>query len=81
VNVRIRLFAAVRQAVGSDHVDVEMPDGATVGQLRRRLVELFPQLSDLGRLLMFAVGARVASDATPIPRDADVACIPPVSGG
>jgi molybdopterin converting factor small subunit len=31
--------------------------------------------------LMFAIDAEYAVDATPIPLAAEVACIPPVSGG
>jgi hypothetical protein len=30
---------------------------------------------------MFALGTEYATDATGIPPDTDVACIPPVSGG
>jgi molybdopterin converting factor subunit 1 len=81
VNVRVRMFALLKQTIGSDHVDVELPEGATVGILRRRLAERFPQRSNLIGLVMFAVDMQYADDATPLAPGADVACIPPVSGG
>jgi molybdopterin converting factor small subunit len=77
----IRLFAAAKQAAGRDSLDVELPEGATIGQLRQRLAEELPQLSGLVRQAMFSINAEYAGDNQQIPPDAEVACIPPVSGG
>ena len=81
MNVPVRLFAAARQATGRDRLEVELPKGATVGQLRRRLAREVPQLSDLLPRVMFAIDAEYALDTAVIPPHAEVACIPPVSGG
>jgi len=81
MKVRVRLFAAARQAAGSDRVELELPDGATIGQLRHHLAGQFPQMSALTTQAMFAVDAEYAPDSREIPPEADVACIPPVSGG
>jgi molybdopterin converting factor subunit 1 len=81
VNVRVRLFAAARQAAGHDAVEVELPEPATVADLRDRLAIQVPSLSGLLRHMMFAVDTQyVPLDAVLRP-GADVACIPPVSGG
>ncbi len=79
--VRVRLFAALKQATGREVFVVDMPDGATIGQLRRRMAEDASEMSELLRRAMFAVGAEYATDDCSIPPDSDVACIPPVSGG
>ncbi len=81
MNVRVRLFAAARQAAGRDVLEVEMPDGATIGRLRRQLAGEIPQIADLLRRVTFALGTDYAADTDEIPPGADVACIPPVSGG
>lgn len=81
MNIRVRLFAVARQAAGRDAVDLDLPEGATIGDLRRRLGVDVPQLSGLVAQMMFALGTDYADDAAIIPPDADVACIPPVSGG
>jgi len=81
VNVRVRMFAALKQALGSDRVEVALPDGATIGELRRGLAEQFPPLAKSTSLVMFAIDTQYADDDAPIPPGADVACIPPVSGG
>jgi len=81
MKVRVRLFAMARQAAGRDGIELEVAEGATIGQLRRQLGAQVPQLLGLLSQTMFALGARYASDETVIPPGADVACIPPVSGG
>jgi len=81
MNVRVRLFAVAKQAAGRDVVEVELPPGAAIGQLRSRLAEEIPELAELFARAMFAIDAEYATDAEEIPPDAEVACIPPVSGG
>jgi molybdopterin converting factor small subunit len=75
------LFAAARQAAGRDWVDLQLPAGTTAGQLRRRLVEELPALAALAEHLLLAVDRQYARDVDEISPDAEVACIPPVSGG
>ncbi len=81
MNVRVRLFAAARQAAGQDVVQVEIPEGATVADLRDQLALQVPPLSGLLRHMMFAIDAQYVPLDAVLPPDADVACIPPVSGG
>ncbi|HEY2841369.1 MAG TPA: MoaD/ThiS family protein [Pirellulales bacterium] len=79
--VRVRLFAVARQLAGKELVEVSLPSGGTIAQLRVALPEQFPALAPLGRAAMFSVGAEYADDNTRLAEGADVACIPPVSGG
>lgn len=81
MNVRVQLFALARQLAGRESVEMSLPAGATIGQLRRELTIQVPELGPLARQLMFAVNADYAGDEAEIPPQADVAAIPPVSGG
>lgn len=81
MNVHIRLFAVARQLAGQDSVSLELPDGATVAQLRQRLAADVPALSAVLPQVLFAVGTGYAQDATVIKAGDEIACIPPVSGG
>ena len=81
MKIRVRLFAVARQMAGRDSVELELPEGATVAQLRTRLGTQIPPLSEIVAQMLFAVDMQYAGDETPIPPNADVACIPPVSGG
>jgi molybdopterin converting factor subunit 1 len=81
VRIRVRLFAVAKQVAGRDAVELDLPEEATVADLRRQLGNQIPQLSGLMAQVMFAIDMQYARDDARIPPDADVACIPPVSGG
>ena len=81
MKVRVRLFAMAKQVAGRDSVELDLPEGATIAQLREQLGARVPQLSGIVAQMMFAVDVQYANDQTRIPPGADVACIPPVSGG
>ena len=77
----VKVFALARQLTGQDALVVDLPSGATVADLRRAIAGQHPALADLVAHALFAVNAQYATDTTPIPAVADLACIPPVSGG
>ena len=81
MTVRVRLFAAAKDTAGCDTLELDLPDGATVADLRRRIAAHIPQLANLLSRVMFVIDAEYAGDDHRIPPEADLACIPPVSGG
>ena len=81
MNVRVKLFAVARQLAGSSEVELELADGASVADLRRELTARYPPLAELAGHVNFAVDAQYATDETEIHAGAEIACIPPVSGG
>jgi sulfur-carrier protein len=81
MNVRVRLFAIARERAGCDVVTVAWPEGATIGACRAALGVHCAALGAALRHMLSAIAADYADDATPIPPDAEIACIPPVSGG
>jgi len=81
MNLTVRLFARARDLAGADHIAVEMPAGATVADLRRRLVAQHPTLGGLASRCAVAVGAEFADDNHVLTEAAEIALLPPVSGG
>ena len=81
MNVRVQLFAVARQLAGRDAIELVLPDGATIGQLRQALGTEVPELRPVLPHVLFAVDSDYADDERLIPPAAAVACIPPVSGG
>jgi molybdopterin converting factor subunit 1 len=77
----IKLFAIARQRLGRDQVEITLPDSATAVDLRCALAEQFPALADVLPHIRIAINSSYANDATVIPAGAEVALIPPVSGG
>jgi molybdopterin converting factor small subunit len=78
--LRISLFAGMAEAAGCRSVDVEW-QGGTVGSLRAAVAKACPAAAPLIAVSAFAVGGRYCGDADPVALDAEVAIIPPVSGG
>lgn len=81
MTLSIKLFAVARQRAGADAVAVELPAGATVRDLRHALVEQHPPLADVLRHARLAVDNEYAADDQPLRPNAEIAVIPPVSGG
>ena len=79
--VRVRLFARAKDLAGTDLVSVELPTNAIVADLRRRLAEQIPSLAPLLQRSALAVNQEFARDDQPLTDDAEVALLPPVSGG
>ena len=73
-------FAGAREAAGTDRETLEVWP-ATVGELRRLLAERHPGLARVLVRCRLAVNQELASEDDPIPAAAEVAVIPPVSGG
>lgn len=81
MRVELRLFAVARQRTGLASIGLDLPDGATVADLRRALIAARPDLAPLVPSLLFAVDSEYADDDHPIPPGSELAAIPPVSGG
>ncbi len=81
MTIPVLLFARARDIVGAGTADVRWTPGLTVGGLRVRLAEAYPALADLLACSAVAVAAEYADDDTVVPAGADVAVIPPTSGG
>ena len=79
--VNVKLFAGLQGLVGRPSVDVLVPDGATVGQLRAQIVEDYPVLEALMNTLVCAVGEEMVDVEHVIRAGEQVELIPPISGG
>jgi molybdopterin converting factor small subunit len=82
-DIAVRLFGALRRYGTDPTLTVSVPDDATVADLRRAFAA---QLKDdharaLLKASAFATDQRVLNDAEPLPRDHEMAVLPPVSGG
>lgn len=79
--VRVRLFARARDLAGAGEIEVGLPAGATVVELRRVLGEARPALCELLGRCAIAVDSDFAGDDVVVTELNEIAVIPPVSGG
>jgi molybdopterin synthase catalytic subunit/molybdopterin converting factor small subunit len=76
MQVRVRLFAGLRERAGAGEVELELPEGALVGDALERM----RALTD-GVPVVMAVNREYAAPAQALHAGDEIALIPPVSGG
>jgi molybdopterin synthase catalytic subunit len=81
MDIKVKLFATLKDRVGSPHVTIDLPDEATVSVLLDRLAAAQPKLAPSIATCVVAVNQEFAFGSTPIRSSDEVALFPPVSGG
>ncbi len=81
MNVRVKLFAVHRQLLGRREVQIDVPSGATIGQVWQQLKRDNPPLSHLSDTVVAALNHDYASLDARVQDGDEIAFIPPVSGG
>jgi len=76
----VQFFAGMAEAAGSRRLTIGW-SGGTVAELRAAIAAACPAVGPLLARSAVAVDGRYATDAAAVPATADVAVIPPVSGG
>jgi len=76
MEIRIRLFAGLRERAGAPEVALELPDGALVSDA---LTEMYELIGDVP--VVMAVNRDYADRDEPLRAGDELALIPPVSGG
>lgn len=80
MRVRVLAFASAAEALGAGEREVELDDG-TLGELHSRLETQWPAIAALWPRLAIAVDGEVVIGERALTEGAEVALLPPVSGG
>jgi molybdopterin synthase sulfur carrier subunit len=85
MNIELRFFASLREALGVSRETVSVPDHVlTVGQVRAHLRErggAWAETLAAGRAVRMACDQVTTNEAAPIREGCEVAFFPPVTGG
>jgi molybdopterin converting factor subunit 1 len=81
MNIRVLVFAHLKELIGSGTMDITLNDGATGDDLLNELETSFPQIKTHRKYLKLSMNGEYIDDKTPVEHDAEVAIFPPVSGG
>ena len=81
MKIHLLLFGSLRESVGESRLEVDLPDGSTVADLRTWLAGRSELVDKLGERLAASINMEVA-DLSDVLEDGDeVAFLPPVAGG
>ena len=82
MTVTVKLFAILRERAGSDAVEIDLPEGATVKEALAALAERAELTELLERMpVRMAVNRDYADPETALAEGDELALVPPVSGG
>ena len=81
MRINLLLFSQLKDALGSEALDMELPDDASTQDLIEVLAEQYPIVNRLRDHIRVAVNARYAANDQVISDGDTIALITPVSGG
>jgi molybdopterin converting factor subunit 1 len=79
--ITLLFFATLRERAGTRSMDLEIPAGMTIRDLKDRLAGQHPNLSESMKAVLVTIDREYAFDEAVIPPGAEIAMFPPVSGG
>jgi len=81
IQVKVRLFATLRQQAGWAEQTVSAPEGCTLSELMTILSQATPDLKLTGRTIYAAINQNYTKGDHVLADGDEVAIFPPVSGG
>ena len=77
----VLFFAQLAEAIGTKRLELELNEGATLGDARAVLAANHDAIARMGDSLALAVNEKYAAQNTTLTDGDTIALIPPVSGG
>ena len=81
MKINVIVFAAVKEVLGQDRLEIDLHAPATVADLRQALLQKHPDITDLMDHCVISVDQEYSHDSTVLKEGCEVGVIPPVSGG
>lgn len=81
MKVTVKFFASYREVAGEKQIDMEVGEGARLGDLLIAVFERYPKLEKWTESIVCSVNKKYADEKTVLKDGDEVALLPPVSGG
>ena len=81
MTIQLLFFAQARERAGSGHATLDLPAGSRVRDALAKIAERYPTLVELMPHLAVAMNQRLVGGNETIVEGAELALLPPVSGG
>jgi len=81
VKVRLRFFAVLREIVGLEELEMDLPEGTTIAGLLETVVSEHTKLNPYVKVLQVAVNHEIVDPEHVVKPEDEIAFLPPVSGG
>ena len=81
MKIKVKYFAVCREMFNRDEEEMELPDGAVLMDILKRLEEEWPEIPEYYEVMQMSVNWEYATEMTKLSDGDEVALIPPVTGG
>ena len=81
MNVRVQFYAQLRELIGIDEVELELPQGATVRELLEEIYAQRPALRAYDKSILVGAGLEFVERNYKLNPGEEIAIMPPVQGG
>lgn len=81
MRIKTQFYAQLRDAAGTTHLDVELPDGATVSELLNEVYRQFPALRAHDKVILVGAGVEFVDRDYKLQGGDEISVMPPVQGG
>ena len=81
MNVRVQFYSQLRELIGIDEVELELPKGATVRELLEKIYAQRPALRDHDKSILVGAGLEFVDRNYKLNPEEEIAIMPPVQGG
>jgi MoaD family protein len=81
MNVRVQFYAQLRELLGKNALELELPQGATVRELLEKIYAQKPGLRAQDKSILVGAGVEFVDRDYQLKPGEEVAIMPPVQGG
>lgn len=81
ITIKISFFASIRAIIGVKSIQLEIPEGSTISDLKEILVRKYPEAADAFPGLLTSINRVFSQEHDLIPEDAEVAFFSHIAGG
>jgi MoaE-MoaD fusion protein len=81
MNVRVQFYAQLRELIGVNELDVEIPQSATVRELLEKIYAQKPALRAHDKSILVGAGLEFVDRNYKLNPEEEIAIMPPVQGG
>ena len=81
MKIRVQFYSHLRDLVGEQAIDIDLPDKATVRELLEKLYQQHPQLRARDKSLLVGAGVEFVDRNYELKPGDEISVMPPVQGG
>ncbi len=81
MHVKVKLYFQLKEKAGSGEIEMELPEKASILNLKQELKSRYPQLNAHLKNVLVLMNQKIVLDDDLIKENAEISFLPPIGGG